>query len=231
MMQFFVHDPRPGGGASDRDESKIWFQGRFFPSAATGGMARRRNNSPTSVSSKTVAATPSTTSANATSWGLLAVQKEILGECLCCADGGYRQLDITFIRQQKTGAFSRKEKKVRWVARDVLWTGGNMMALSTDLYNLPGSSLSTEEPGVKFEPRKLMEGERAMRVAAKCFPAMTKRLRIHNVTNEEGDESTDSEAMVIFGDMEVVAPTSFVKTRGAVASLGSDDTDDELWNE
>eukprot|EP00584_Thalassiosira_punctigera_P009217 CAMPEP_0172534334 /NCGR_PEP_ID=MMETSP1067-20121228/6732_1 /TAXON_ID=265564 ORGANISM="Thalassiosira punctigera, Strain Tpunct2005C2" /NCGR_SAMPLE_ID=MMETSP1067 /ASSEMBLY_ACC=CAM_ASM_000444 /LENGTH=323 /DNA_ID=CAMNT_0013319111 /DNA_START=69 /DNA_END=1037 /DNA_ORIENTATION=- len=224
---FFIHDPRPGGETAERDESKIWFQGRFFPSAGAGSV--RRNNSPTSVSSERVAP-PSGGSAANTSWGLLAVQNEIVDECLTCSEGGYRELDLTFIRK-KTNAWSRKEKKVRWAAHDVVWNGGNMMALSTDPYCSPYSPLSNEGPGVKFEPQKLMEGERAMEVAEKYFPSMAKRLRIHDVTNGGGEsEATSLEAMVIIGDLEVVAPASFVNVRRVIASHldGSSDVDG-LW--
>lgn len=107
-----------------------------------------------------------------------------------------------------------------------------MMALSTEhpySYSLP-----RDEPGMNFEPRRLMEGERAMEVAAKYFPSMTKRLRIRNVMTNDNDEEeesemNDSEAMVIIGDMEVVAPSSFVKLRN---SYGDDSSDDDgLWND
>jgi len=156
----------------------------------------------------------------------------------------------------------KKEKKVRWVAQDVVWTGGNMMMLSSDpssdpyYYNSPTAttnSLSNSkvvEPGVKFEPEKLMEGERAMEVARKYFPSMLKRLHIHNVTNNDVESDNDgannnamiskSEAMVLIGNMEVVAPASFVRMgrmAGGAASYSNrygddeDSEDDGLWND
>lgn len=103
-----------------------------------------------------------------------------------------------------------------------------MMMLSTDPY---APSLSSEEPGVKFEPQKMMEGDGAMEVAEKYFPSMVKRLRIHNVTNDES-ETNHSDVMVLIGDMEVVAPVSFVKMRNVRAYHGGDSSDDDgLWND
>jgi len=110
-----------------------------------------------------------------------------------------------------------------------------MMTLSTDPYNA-SSSLSNDEPGANFEPQTLLEGHRAMEVASKYFPSMVKRLRIHHVTNNnEGEEDASKEAMVLIGDMEVVAPASFVnmRTNHRPGSFGNGDSsdDDGLWND
>ena len=172
------------------------------------------------------------------SWGLLAVQNEIIDECLTCSEGGYRELDLTFIRNKPSPAFSyrknKEKKKVRWVAQDVVWTGGNMMNLSSDPYTSPSAaSLRVDEPGVKFEPQKLMEGQRAMDIATKYFPSMVKRLQIHNVTNDSFEGGClNEDAMVLIGDMELVAPASFVRVgRGFVGLHGSNSDDDDLWND
>ena len=185
------------------------------------------------------------------SWGLLATQNAVIDECLCCEDGGYRELDITFIQQKKqqsssssyarsnNGGSSNNKKKVRWVSQDVVWTGGNMMMLSTDPYTSSTTSISTDEPGMKFDTHKLMEGEKAIEVATKYFPSMVKRLQIHNVTNDNDDELTDKmmdDAMILIGDMEVVAPVSFVNCNNRVGfahRFSRDDSsdDDGLWND
>ena len=75
-----------------------------------------------------------------------------------------------------------------------------------------------------------MEGDRAMEVAKKYFPAMVKRLHIDSVTNES-DKMSD--AMLIIGDLTFVAPVSFVKMRNAGASRGGgySSEDDGLWND
>ena len=184
------------------------------------------------------------------SWGLLATQNVVVDECLTCSEGGYRELDITFIQQKKkqssnyasmrsNNGSSNNKKKVRWVSQDVVWTGGNMMMLSTDPYTST-TSISTDEPGVKFDTHKLMEGEKAIEVATKYFPSMVKRLQIHNVTNDNDDELTDKmmdDAMILIGDMEVVAPVSFVNCNrrvGFARRLGNGDDssdDDGLWND
>jgi len=246
-LQFFIHDPRPGE-SDDKDESKIWFQGRFFPNIGGTTRGTKKSISPTSVLSSSqheVAATPNFRMDN--SWGLLATQNVVVDECLTCSEGGYRELDITFIQQKKESSYARSnngtsnnKKKVRWVSQDVVWTGGNMMMLSTDPYTSSSTSISTDEPGVKFDTQKLMEGKKAIEVATKYFPSMVKRLKIHNVTNDNDDESTDKmmdDAMILIGDMEVVAPVGFINSNrrvGFANRLGSRDDssdDDGLWND
>ena len=186
------------------------------------------------------------------SWGLLATQNVIIDECLTCSEGGYRELDLTFIRTKKqqqqqstmmrmstSSSDKKKDKKIRWVSQDVIWTGGNMMNLTTDPYSSSSTtSISNTEPGVKFETQKLMEGTKAMDIASKYFPSMVKRLEIHDVTNETSFEKA-SDAMVLIGDMEVVVPVSFAKLGnnnsnvGFARRLGGDDSsdDDGLWND
>ena len=109
------------------------------------------------------------------------------------------------------------------------------------------------EDDVKFEPRKLMEGDAAMSIATRYFPEMTKRLRVHNVlsydnesllsssssssslsaggkrsrsVDEEEEEEESNVPMVIIGDMQVIAPTSFVRMKG----VALDDQNDK-WDE
>lgn len=109
------------------------------------------------------------------------------------------------------------------------------------------------EDDVKFEPRKLVEGDAAMSIATRNFPEMTKRLRIHNVlscdnesllsssssslsssaggkrsrsVDEEEEEEEGNVPMVIIGDMQVIAPTSFVRMKG----VALDDHNDK-WDE
>ena len=108
------------------------------------------------------------------------------------------------------------------------------MNLSSDPYTSPSAaSLRVDEPGVKFEPQKLMEGQRAMDVATKYFPSMVKRLQIHNVTNDSFEEGlNEDDAMVLIGDMELVAPASFVRVGVSFGGLHGDDSDDDdLWND
>ena len=217
---FFVHDPNPDIGdnqddsgevgdddsSSDGDdENTTWFQGRFFPRL---GIA-----SPVSVT---------TTSPIVKSWGLLAQQKLVVDECLRCEEGGYRELDLTLIRHVAS-PFTGKKKTVRWVAEDLQWTGGDMMRLATDSMM---SSLREDQTGCKFEPATLMGGKKAMDVATKYFPSLVRQLT-------DGNDDIDlSDALVVIGDMEVVAPASFVskgKRNSPIASNASDD--DGLWND
>ena len=107
-----------------------------------------------------------------------------------------------------------------------------MMRLSTDPYSLSSSAapLPMNENGVKFEPKTLMEGDKAMVVASKYFPSMVKRLQIHNLMNDEGVQST-SDIMVIIGDMSIVAPKSFVRPQSSSLAETGDSDEDGLWND
>lgn len=96
--------------------------------------------------------------------------------------------------------------------------------------------LSTDESGIKFEPTTLMGGDKAMKMASKYFPSLLKRLKIHNVTNECGGSNSDdfAETIAVVGDMEIVAPASFigmkdVSSSGASQMANSDS--DGLWDE
>lgn len=93
-----------------------------------------------------------------------------------------------------------------------------------------------DEDDVKFEPRKLVEGDAAMSIATRYFPEMTKRMRIHNVLfcdNEsllsssssaggkwsrsmDEEEDKGNVPMVIIGDMQVIAPASFIRMKRVV---------------
>lgn len=114
-----------------------------------------------------------------------------------------------------------------------------MMRLSTDPYSLSSSAapLPMNENGVKFEPKTLMEGDKALVVASKYFPSMVKRLQIHNLMNDEGVETASSsvsccdDIMVIIGDMSIVAPKSFVRPQSSSLTGTGDSDEDGLWND
>jgi len=127
-----------------------------------------------------------------------------------------------------------------------------MMTLNASLH----AGDSDGEDDVKFEPHKLVEGDAAMSIATRYFPEMTNRLRIHNVLScdnesllssssswsslssaggkrsrsvdeeEEEEEEEGNVPMVIIGDMQVIAPTSFVRMKG----VALDDHNDK-WDE
>eukprot|EP00985_Skeletonema_marinoi_P012660 scaffold6157_cov137-Skeletonema_marinoi.AAC.1 len=260
---FFLHDPRAADsnnkdeeGNNGGDDNKPWFQGRFFPSIGLSSNNGGNNNndgsraSPTSVVSSGQQQLLSASSSTTSSWGLLAVQNAIEDECLLDDCGGYRELDLTIIRNKPTNhyrlsrpsaaattvASNTNSNKLRWVIDNVEWTGGDMMRLSTDPYSLSSAaaSLPMDENGVKFEPKTLMEGDKAMYVASKYFPSLVKRLQIHNLMNEEGTDTATSssscdDVMVIVGDMSIVAPKSFVSPQSI--SMTGDSDEDGLWND
>eukprot|EP00573_Skeletonema_grethae_P007919 CAMPEP_0201700522 /NCGR_PEP_ID=MMETSP0578-20130828/28836_1 /ASSEMBLY_ACC=CAM_ASM_000663 /TAXON_ID=267565 /ORGANISM="Skeletonema grethea, Strain CCMP 1804" /LENGTH=360 /DNA_ID=CAMNT_0048187591 /DNA_START=48 /DNA_END=1130 /DNA_ORIENTATION=- len=262
---FFLHDPRAAEnnnkdeeGDTGGDENKPWFQGRFFPSFGLapnngGNINNCSRASPTSVvvsSDQQQLLPTSSPLLTSSSWGLLAVQNAIEDECLLDDCGGYRELDLTIIRNKpnnhyrlsrpssSAAASNNNNNKLRWVVENVEWTGGDMMRLSTDPYSLssPAASLPKDENGVKFEPKTLMEGKKAMTIASKYFPSLVKRLQIHNLMNEEGEESTSSssscdDVMVIVGDMSIVAPKSFVRPQSIAMAGPGDSDEDGLWND
>lgn len=254
---FFLHDPRAADSNNKSEEdgnvgdgNKPWFQGRFFPSFGLSSNNGSRA-SPTSVVASSDQQQPLSTISpplTSSSWGLLAVQNAIDDECLLDDCGGYRELDLTIIRNKpnthyrlsrpSSAASASNNNKLRWTVENVEWTGGDMMRLSTDPYSLSSSaaSLPMDENGVKFEPKTLMEGDKAMAIASKYFPSMVKRLQIHNLMNDEGEESASSstfcdDILVIIGDMSIVAPKSFVRPQ-SIAFAGTGDSDEDgLWND
>ena len=217
--QFFLHDPH----AEDGGDGNMWFQGRFFPTAGGGDGTSR---SPTSVLS---AAGPPP-SPGGGSWGLLAVQNTIDDGCLACTEGGYREVDLTFSRPTPTVAGGEEgKKKARWTARDVAWTGGDLLRLATDPCAANAAApLRTTAPGVRFEPHRLVGGPRALELAAKCFPALVARLlRRHDVADERR-----AEVLVVVGDLEVAAPAALVGGGRAGDPRGVEPAEDDgLWED
>lgn len=247
---FFLHDPNSVNKDNDEeqdndgdsDSNKPWFQGRFFPSfgVSNNNQDNDHNNrvSPTSVVSGQHLLPSSSSSMN--SWGLLAVQNAVEDECLLDDCGGYRELDLTIIRNKPPSSRNivgrntnnSNSNKLRWVINDIDWTGGNMMRLTTDPYS-GLTTLPMDENGMSFDPKTLLEGDKAIQFASKYFPSLVKRLRIQNLMNEEGtgaSSSTTDDAMVIIGDMTIVASQSFVHPQHVTIS-GADSDEDGLWND
>ena len=193
---FFLHDANSDLRNEGENENDLnWFQGRFFPSIAL------TETSPTSV------ATSSTYTSK--SWGLLGVQKHVQDECLRCEEGGYRELDLTFIRH--TNYRVGKKKTLRWKVDRLTWTGGDMMRLSSDY------TLSDNQTGVKFESRTLLNGRRAFEMGKKYFPKLVNRLADGDLSdNDEGFE-----ALVVVGTLDVVLPSDFVR-RGSETKIQND---------
>ncbi len=217
---FFLHDPnaRLAGNKIDNDadnngENTTWFQGRFFPLSGTRSHIRHNNDS--------IHAREAASVRSKSSWGLLGVQNVVIDECLRCSEGGYRELDLTFIRHT-TSMKSGEKKATRWTANNVVWTGGDMMRLSTD------------DTGVKFEPTSLMGGTRARDIGLKYFPSLLKLLLQH-VTNKSGcedkDDDTLSEAIAVIGDMEIDAPASFVAIKDITSNIDLMSDEDDLWDD
>lgn len=226
VYKFFIHDPLLDNTddnqhtEDDEDEdgdNKIWFQGRFFPTAITDD-----------ESCESKCSNSSSIKNNMDSWGILAeTGANDVDDCLLCPDGGYRILDLTFIRQSPPVNQARKNKQYRrrWTAHDLVWTGGNMMALATEDYSLPLSSSSSSSkmkkkevnrnddsahPFVNFEPSKLVEGKLALELASKYFPQMVRRLQVLDIMEDGNGGRSLHDIMVLIGQMQVSAPAAFV---------------------
>lgn len=206
---FFLHDANCDlrDAENQNDGEKVvddydltWFQGRFFPSTLT-------TYSPTSIFSPNDFVSKS--------WGLLGVQKHVQDECLQCSEGGYREVDLTFIRHANIGADGPK-KTIRWKKEDLTWTGGDMMRLSSDY------ALRDSETGVRFDPCTLIDGLRALEIGRKYFPKLANEL----ISNQE---ETETEALIVIGKMEVVLPVEFVR-KGTETKTHEDDNDG-LWSD
>ena len=221
---------------------EIIFNEYFFGQMISSTNNNQNNNhnnrvSPTSVVSGQHLLPSSSSSMN--SWGLLAVQNAVEDECLLDDCGGYRELDLTIIRNKPPSSrnivgrnTNSNSNKLRWVISDIDWTGGNMMRLTTDPYS-GLATLPMDENGMAFDPKTLLEGDKAIQFASKYFPSLVKRLQIQNLMNEEGtgaSSSTTDDAMVIIGDMTIVASQSFVHPQH-VTIAGADADEDGLWND
>jgi len=86
-------------------------------------------------------------------WGLLAVQVEI-DDCLQCALGGYRELELTVL------PFEGRDKQV---LKNVQWTGGDMMRLNASM--------------VQMEPTKLLTDQKAVPTVERVFGSLLTKLR------------------------------------------------------
>mmetsp|Transcript_2401 Transcript_2401/g.5195 ORF Transcript_2401/g.5195 Transcript_2401/m.5195 type:complete len:328 (-) Transcript_2401:77-1060(-) len=217
---FFLHDPNArlsetkiDGHADNVGENTTWFQGRFFPSS---GMQSRIRHDSDSVQTKQDA--PITAK---NSWGLLGIQNVVIDECLRCSEGGYRELDLTFI-QHIISLESGEKKKNTWTAKSIVWTGGDMMRLSTD------------DAGVKFEPTSMFGGSRARDIGEKYFPSLLKLL-LQNVSNncgcEDIEDDTLSEAIAVIGDMEIEVPASSFAIKDTNSNVDLSSDDDGLWDD
>jgi hypothetical protein len=119
-------------------------------------------------------------------YGLLAKQTAV-DECLQCADGGYREVELRF--------YPRGQNKGTVVFEKVQWTGGDMMKLQGDK--------------VEFECEKFYSGENAVPIVKKHFGGLVKKLREHE-GNEEDAEILDlmPEVAIVLGRMRLSLPTA-----------------------
>ncbi|KAL3783451.1 hypothetical protein HJC23_008643 [Cyclotella cryptica] len=265
---FFL--PRPNSDLDSNDDEHdnddtnddnvnhlTWFQGRFFPTTTKNHNNHNNNHLPMQNHSPRSIVTPTQNSTLSSlhtptppSWGILGIQTLVLDECLRCSEGGYRQVDLTFLRylsspssSTSSSACGRKKTKqqtsaiLRWKVHGVTWTGGDMMRLWSTVPRPPPppatttAALGEEETGVQFDPVTMVGGDKAMWMAEKYFPALVKQMR-----GEGGGEEDDDvdDALIIIGNMELVVPKSFVEKRrmnDARGNVMEEDDNDGLWSD
>jgi len=166
------------------DVDSSWFQGHFIPSAPShDGKSKPM--------------------------GLLAVNRTDTDECLKCAEGGYREVDLTVYSyttsSNKKGNKQTKSKKIKFDR--AVCTGG-------DLIRLRAKDRKTTEANpsrVIFDASRVMTGSRATPYVLKYFSSVVQKLSSKHTV--KGKEVADllPDCAVVVGDMRLKVPTEFVK--------------------
>ena len=123
-------------------------------------------------------------------WGLLAVVQPNLDDCLVCADGGYRRITLNIYPFET----NRKRLKKTVVLRDIEWTGGDMIRLSSE--------------SVIVESEKLLTGRQAIPTVQKYFASILRRLNPSYRNPSSGEEILKwiPNVMVVTGFMSIKLP-------------------------
>ena len=151
-----------------------WFQGHFIPA--------RMNAS--------------------SSFGLLAVERDDIDECLQCRDGGYKEIDLTFLsaskKWKKESSDSNKKRKKLKVDR-LTCTGGDMLRIAnSDL-------TSNDNVEVKFNADRVITGMPVESLVRRYFPNL-----LTKATNTESVLEILPDCAIVIGDMSIRVPSEFV---------------------
>jgi hypothetical protein len=124
-----------------------------------------------------------------TTWGILCEQQEV-DDCLQCADGGYRVLNVTL--HTYSGGVDSPEKIV---IRNVEWTGGDMMRLLQ------------AEGQLRMEPTQLYTAEKAVPLTKSLFKTLLRKLS-HESDPDKEQQVLDilPDVAIIMGEMKVMVP-------------------------
>ena len=221
-----------------------WFQGQFIPNNASTGTSVSQSNS---ITMKT----------NVSSFGLLAVQRSDLDECLQCKDGGYREIDLTILSSSSKlhgtrnfgGTKTQRGGRRRKLKIEKLQcTGGDMLRITTpptlnsssrttnDVYSEKGimnnnENLDQTQTQVTFDAERIITGKKVESLVKRYFPNILSSSS--SSTKQDCFSELLPDCAIVIGDMHLQAPTDFVYggKRNIVAATGHDNNVTDDWLE
>jgi hypothetical protein len=153
------------------DTSVAWFQGYFLPKHDKG------------VQRQPI--------------GLLAKERSI-DECLQCADGGYRELDVTVSisipRQQQSDNHNKRRK----ASISAVCTGGEMMRIRTMTMrqnNQQRSRANSNLSGLEFDAAQVLTGRSTVKYMNQYFQGLLQRRQKEMGIDGHSNGSSDNEAI------------------------------------
>lgn len=167
-----------------------WFQGHFVPSRM-----------------------------NSSSFGLLAVERDDIDDCLQCKDGGYREIDLTILSASKkwekkthdeTIHASKDRKKLK--VDKLRCTGGDMLRITTPAFEYDdGDKISkNDDIQITFDAEKIIIGVKVQPIVQRYFPTLLPELSMN-----ESFSDLLPDCAIVTGDMCIRVPTDFVYDRDA----------------
>jgi hypothetical protein len=115
-------------------------------------------------------------------WGLLAVQQEI-DECLQCALGGYRVIQLTVF------PYDGQVRLRKQLIADIEWTGGDMMRLKSPL--------------VKMETDMFVANDKAIPTVERLFGSLLRKLRAESDNAELSTLDLFPDIAIVTGSIEL----------------------------
>jgi hypothetical protein len=167
-----------------------WFQGQFLPSSSTIQKTKRP-------------------------MGILAVNREDMDDCLKCADGGYREMDVTIYNNR-----SQKQKK-KILIQQVSCTGGDMLSLSSNSHD-GRPKQQTNHCRVSFDADSVKTGVRAVPFVKLYFPTLLQTAANPSSSRDESSDcssnTTDDSSVlellpdvaIVIGTMSLTVPRKFM---------------------
>lgn len=210
------------------DVDSSWFQGHFVPSTSAlvvGGKSRPL--------------------------GLLATNRTDVDDCLKCADGGYREMDLTLYNFGGIGSGSgngqgQRPRKIKF--ERAVCTGGDLVRLRAADDAKPGTSSSlgieSSRPAssASFDADRVLTGQKAAPYIRRYFSSVLRR--VHNGessrTSDCKEKSRDDkevenalpDSAIVLGKMQLTVPSAFVALAApdnSSRNRGVDFEDENSW--